>query len=124
MKYMIQIGIIAVISFAAELLHYFIPLPVPASVYGLVILFLLLCLKIIKLPQIEDAADWMLSIMPIFFIAPSVALVNSFESVKGQVIPFVVTCFLSTIVVTVVTGMISQGIIRMRQKKKGDKKDE
>ena len=95
MKYMKQIGIIATISFIAELLHFFLPLPIPASVYGLVILFVLLCLKIIKLPQVEDVADWMLSVMPIFFIAPSVGLINSFESIKGQVIPLVFICFVS-----------------------------
>lgn len=124
MKYVKQAGIIASISFAAEMLHYFISLPVPASVYGLVLLFLLLCMKVIKLSQIEDVANWMLSIMPVFFIAPSVALVNSFESVKGQVISFVLVCFLSTIIVTAVTGVVSQGMIRLRHKKRVEKKDE
>lgn len=124
MKYMMQIGIIATISFIAELLHYFLPLPIPASVYGLVILFVLLCLKVIKLPQIEEVADWMLSIMPIFFIAPSVGLINSFESIQGQVVPLLLICFLSTVVVTALTGLVSQGIIRLQKKKKGGKEDE
>ena len=51
MKYMKQIGLIATISFIAELLHFFIPLPIPASVYGMVMLFLALCLGIVKLSQ-------------------------------------------------------------------------
>ena len=118
MKYMMQIGIIATISFIAELLHFFLPFPIPASVYGMVILFVLLCLKVIKLPQVEDVADWMLSIMPIFFIAPSVGLINSFDSIKGQVIPLVFICFVSTVVVTALTGLVAQGIIRL-QKKRG-----
>lgn len=124
MKYMMQIGIIATISFTAELMHFFIPLPIPASVYGMVILFLLLCLKIVKLPQVEDVADWMLSIMPIFFIAPSVGLINSFDSIKGQVIPLIVVCFVSTVVVTALTGLIAQGIIRMQKKKRGGEENE
>lgn len=124
MKYMMQICIIATISFVAELLHFFLPLPIPASVYGLVILFVLLCLKIIKLPQIEDVADWMLSIMPIFFIAPSVGLINSFDSIQGQVIPLVLICFISTVVVTALTGLIAQGIIRLQKKRKGGKENE
>lgn len=124
MKYMMQIGIIATISFIAELLHFFLPLPIPASVYGLVILFVLLCLKIVKLPQIEDVADWLLSVMPIFFIAPSVGLINSFDSIKGQVLPLVLICFVSTIVVTALTGLVSQGIIRLQKKKKGEKENE
>lgn len=124
MKYIKQICLIATISFIAELMHYFIPLPIPASVYGMVLLFVLLCLKIVKLPQVEDVADWMLSVMPIFFIAPSVGLINSFDSIKGQVIPLVAVCFLSTIVVTGLTGLIAQGIIRLQKKRKGGKDNE
>ena len=123
MKYMIQIGIIATISFIAELLHFFIPLPIPASVYGMVILFVLLCLGVIKLPQVEDVADWMLSIMPIFFIAPSVGLINSFDSIRGQVIPLVFICFISTVVVTALTGLVAQGIIRLQKKRKEGKEN-
>ena len=123
MKYMIQIGIIATISFIAELLHFFIPLPIPASVYGMVILFVLLCLGVIKLPQVEDVADWMLSVMPIFFIAPSVGLINSFDSIRGQVIPLVFICFISTVVVTALTGLVAQGIIRLQKKRKEGKEN-
>lgn len=124
MKYMIQAGIIATICFIGELLHLFIPLPVPASVYGMVILFVLLCLKVIKLPQVEEVADWLLSIMPIFFIAPSVGLIKSFDSIKGQVLPLIFICFISTILVTVLTGLITQGVIYLQKKKKGGKKNE
>lgn len=124
MKYMKQICIIATISFIAELLHFFLPLPIPASVYGLVILFVLLCLKIIKLPQVEDVADWMISVMPIFFIAPSVGLINSFDSMKGQVIPLIFICFVSTVIVTALTGLIAQGIVRLQKRKKGGKENE
>lgn len=124
MKYMMQIGIIATISFIAELLHFFLPFPIPASVYGMVILFVLLCLKVIKLPQVENVADWMLSVMPIFFIAPSVGLINSFDSIKGQVIPIVFICFISTVIVTALTGLVAQGIIRLQKKRKEGKKHE
>lgn len=124
MKYMKQMGLIVAISFVAELLYYFLPLPIPASVYGMVILFTLLCLKIVKLPQVEDVANWMLSIMPIFFIAPSVGLINSFDSIKGQVIPLLLICFVSTVVVTVVTGLIAQAVVRMQKRIKGGKKNE
>ena len=124
MKYMIQIGIISTIAFVAELLHFIVPLPIPASVYGMVILFLCLCLGIIKLEMVEDVADWILSIMPIFFIAPTVGLIEAFGDIKGQVIPLVLICLISTVVVTSVTGLIAQGIIRLRKEEKEGKKDE
>lgn len=118
MKYIFQIGIIAVISFVAELLYYFLPLPIPASVYGLVLMFVLLCLKVIKLEQIEDVADFMLVIMPILFIEPSVGLMTSVDAIKGQAIVLVLMCILSTIVVTVVTGLVAQAVIRIKKKHK------
>ena len=124
MKYMKQIGIIATISFISELLHFFIPLPIPASVYGMVLLFVFLCLGIIKLSQVENVADWLLSIMPIFFIAPSVGLINSFDSIKGQVLPLVAVCFISTIVVTALTGFVAQALIRLQKKRKEGRKHE
>ena len=124
MKYMIQIGVISTIAFIAELLHFILPLPIPASVYGMAILFFCLCLGIIKMEMVEGVADWILSIMPIFFIAPTVGLIEAFENIKGQVIPLVLMCFVSTVVVTSVTGLIAQGFIRMRKNKKGGKKNE
>lgn len=124
MKYMKQIGVIVTIAFIAELLYFVIPLPIPASVYGMLILFLSLCLGIIKLEMVEDVADWILSIMPIFFIAPTVGLIEAFGDIEGQVIPLVLMCIVSTFVVTSVTGLTAQGIIRLRKKKKGGKENE
>lgn len=124
MKYMKQIGVIATIAFIAELLYFVIPLPIPASVYGMAILFFSLCFGIIKIEMVEDVADWILSIMPIFFIAPTVGLIEAFEDIKGQVIPLVLICIISTVVVTSVTGLTAQGIIRLRNGKKGGEENE
>lgn len=124
MKYMKQIGVIATIAFIAELLYFVIPLPIPASVYGMAILFFSLCFGIIKLEMVEDVADWILSIMPIFFIAPTVGLIEAFEDIKGQLIPLVLICIISTVLVTSVTGLTAQGIIRLRKGKKGGEGNE
>ena len=124
MKYMKQIGVIATIAFIAELLYFVIPLPIPASVYGMAILFFSLCLGIIKIEMVEDVADWILSIMPIFFIAPTVGLIEAIEDIKGQVIPLLLICVISTVAVTSVTGLTAQGIIRLRNRKKGGEENE
>ncbi len=121
MKYVYQIGIISVISFVAEMLYVFLPLPVPASVYGLLILLFLLMTKIIKPEQIEDVADWLLKIMPILFVGPSVGLVTSFDVIKGQILPLIIMCVISTIGVMIVTSVVAQAVIRMKNKKNADK---
>ncbi len=117
MKYIFQLMIILAVSFAGELLHAIIPLPVPASVYGLVILLMLLITKIVKLSQVETTANYMISIMPLFFIEPSVALMTSFGIVKGNVIPLLIASFLSFASVVIVTGLTSQIIIKMKRKR-------
>ena len=124
MKYMKQIGVISTIAFIAELLHFVIPLPIPASVYGMAILFFCLCFGVIKLEMVADVADWILSIMPIFFIASTVGLIEAFGDIKGKVIPLVLICFVSTVVVTAVTGLTAQGILRLRKEKKGGEENE
>lgn len=121
MKYVFQIGMITIISFAAELLHYFIPLPIPASVYGLIIMFLLLCMKLVKPEQVEDVSGFMLAIMPILFIEPSVGLMTSAGAIKGQALFLVLMCLLSTIAVMLVTGLTAQAIIRSQKRKAGNK---
>lgn len=117
MKYVYQIGMISVISLVAELLYVLLPFPVPASVYGLIILLVLLLTKIVKPEQVEDVADWLIKIMPILFVGPSVGLINSFDSIKGQVLPLVIMCVVSTVGVMIVTSVTAQIVIRVKNKK-------
>ena len=65
---------ILLISFVSEILHALIPVPVPASIYGLVILFVLLCTKIVKLEHVEGAGEFLLKIMPMLFIPAGVGV--------------------------------------------------
>lgn len=117
MKYIFQLMIILAVSFAGEVLHAVVPLPVPASVYGLIILLILLMTKLVKLSQVETTANYMISIMPLFFIEPSVALMTSFGIVKGSVIPLCIASFLSFASVVIVTGLTSQLVIRIKRKR-------
>lgn len=123
MKYLTQFGIIAGVSFAGELLNILLPFPVPASVYGLILLFLLLMMKIIPLENIEGAADFFLSIMPILFISPSVSLIASMEIMKDNAVALLLMIFLSTFVVTSVTALSAQTIIRSKRRKAKKQQD-
>ena len=122
MKYLAQLTIILAVSLVSEALGYFIPLPVPASVYGLVIMFLLLWTKVIKLSQVENVADFFLQIMPFFFVAPTVGLVTSFDAIRGNVLWLVLMCFISTVVTIAVTGTVAQLVMKLM--KRGGRKDE
>lgn len=116
MKYIIQIGIISGISFVAEILHVLLPLPVPASVYGLLMLLILLLTGIVKEDHIKETADFLLAIMPLFFVPASVALITAVDSIRGNVLKLFVMCLVSTIAVMAVTGAVSQFIVRLSGK--------
>ena len=77
MKYLRQFMIILLVSFVGELLKYAIPLPVPASIYGLVILFILLETGVLKLEAVKDTAIFLIEIMPLMFIPAGVGLMES-----------------------------------------------
>ncbi|MDO5574153.1 MAG: CidA/LrgA family protein [bacterium] len=116
MKYLQQLAIIVTINFIGEILNHFIPLPVPASVYGLVILFICLCTGIVKVHQVDDVARFLLAIMPIMFLAPNVSIINSFAQVKEQAVSLVIIAFVSMMTVMAVTSLTAQWYIRLKRK--------
>lgn len=117
MKYLVQIGIIGAICTVAELLYVLLPFPIPASVYGLVLLFLLLMTGIVKLQQIEETADFLLLIMPVLFLEPSVKLMTALPMLKGQAARLFLLCIVSTCVTIMVTGVTAQALIRRKRRR-------
>lgn len=118
MKYIKQITIIMLISFIGEGLHAALPLPVPASIYGLVIMLGLLMSGILPLEKVEDTADFLVSIMPVMFIPAAVGLLGAWDVLKGVLLPVGVITVATTVIVMAVTGRLTQLFIRM---KKGDR---
>ncbi|MGN1215252.1 MAG: CidA/LrgA family protein [Candidatus Cryptobacteroides sp.] len=114
MKYVLQFLIIMAFSFLGELLHHFIPLPVPASIYGIVLLFLALELKVLKVSDIKETSSFLIAIMPIMFLPPAVGVLESLEMLRTSLFPFIAVTFVSTVVVMAVSGRVTQRIIRRR----------
>ncbi len=112
MKFVLQFLIIMVFAFVGELLHYFIPLPIPASIYGIVLLFLALELKVVKVSDIEQTSSFLIAIMPLMFLPPAVGVIESWDLIQGAWLPYVVVTVVSTVVVMAVSGRVTQRIIR------------
>lgn len=111
MKYLKQLLIILIFTFAGEILHYVVPLQIPASIYGLVLLFAALVLGIIKLPQVQETAKLLIEVMPLMFIPAGVALLESWGDLKPILIPVAVIMVVSTVLVMGVSGKVTQGIM-------------
>lgn len=120
LKYVKQFLIILLISFIGEGLNFLIPVPVPASIYAMVILFVCLCTKIIKLEAVKDTGMFLIEIMPLMFIPAGVGLMKSWGVLKPLIIPVAVITVISLIAVMAVSGRVSQRIIKTQEKKNSE----
>lgn len=116
LKYIYQFIIILLVTFIGELLHYFIPLPIPASIYGLILMLVLLCTKLIKLEQVDKTSDFLIEIMPLMFIPGGVGLVTAWVDLKPILIPVSVITIVTTIIVMVVTGKTTEVVMKFGKK--------
>lgn len=123
MKLLYQFGVILAVTFVGELLYALLPLPIPASIYGLIVMLICLGTKVVKLSQVKIAADFLIDIMPPMFIPAAVGLIVVWGDLKEILIPVVVITCLSTVIVMVCTGKVTQTLIRRKQKT-GELKDE
>lgn len=118
MKYLSQIGIILAISFVGEVLNKIIPLPIPASIYGMIILFVALVTGVIKLSAVKETGKFLIDIMPLLFIPATVGLIDSWGTMQGFIVAIIVISLVSTILVAAVSGRITQFIINRKSKNK------
>lgn len=120
MKYLKQAAIIAAVTTVAELIKYCIPLPVPASIYGLLLLFGLLKSGVLKLEEIEDVGGLLLELMPLLLVPASVSFLTALDTIQDMLAPVLLLGFVGTTVVMVVTGRITQWGIRRKERNKNN----
>ena len=121
MKHVYRLSIILGISFLGELLNRWIPLPIPASIYGLVLMLAGLISGIIPLESVRGTGRFLIEIMPVMFIPPGVGLMASWDVLRPMVVPVAVIMVVSTFVVMAASGLATQAMIR-RERRKGAEK--
>lgn len=117
MKYVRQFLVILAVTFLGEIIKVAVPLPIPAGIYGLILLFLALMTGIVKLSQVKETADFLIEIMPIMFIPAAVGLLDSWdvlEPVWGKILMITV---ISTVLVMGISGLVTQMMMRRGGKK-------
>ena len=115
MKVFRQILIITTICGVGQVLEFLIPLPIPAAIYGFVLLFLALCTGLLKESHISETADFLISGMGILFVAPAVNILAYYDLIAPQLAKIALVVVVSTGVVFGVSGLVTQWI-----RKKGD----
>ena len=117
MKYLSQFLIILGFTFAGEALQRTLPLPIPASVYGLLLLFGALCLGLIKLEQVKETGHFLASILPILFVAPTVGIIEYWDLISAKLLPIALILVASTVLTFGISGRIAQAIMGKEEKK-------
>lgn len=117
MKFLRQFGIILAVTCAGEVFKYFIPLPIPGSIYGLILMFVLLLTGVIKVDHVRETGEFLIEIMPLMFIPAGVGLMTSWEEIQSFLVPLIVITFLTTFIVMFVTGKVTDFLLR--DKKEG-----
>lgn len=101
----VVIGTIVLISKVLETLS---PIKLPASVIGLVLLFIALTTKVISLSQVEKVADLLVGNIGLFFVPAGISVINSLGILKEHFILNMLLIFISTLLLLVGTGWMTQ----------------
>ena len=117
-KYLRQFGIILAVTCVGEIMKYFIPLPIPGSIYGLILMFVLLMAKVIKVEHVKETGEFLIEIMPLMFIPAGVGLITSWSQLQPFLVPLLVITVVSTFVVMIVTGKVTDFLISKKEGKK------
>ena len=117
MSKLYQFGIYILILFIGLALKTVVPAPIPPAVYGMIILFIMLSVKIIKADDIKPVTNKLLDIMPFLFVPAGVAMINEIEKLKGKIIFVLITIFITTFLIMFVTGHVVQLVQKLTSKK-------
>ena len=112
MKYLTQFVIIMGFTLLGEALQRLIPLPIPASVYGLLLLFAALCLKLVKLEQVKETGGFLTSILPILFVAPTVGIVEYWGLISSKLLSIALILLATTVLTFGITGRVVQALTK------------
>lgn len=111
MQYLKSLCFICLVTFCGELLHAIIPIPIPAGIYGLVLMLLVLKTKIIPLATVKKAGSFLLEIMPVMYIPAAVGILDDVETLISMLGPAVICVTLITAIVMAVSGKVTQKLI-------------
>jgi len=114
MRYIKQILIILLFCFLGEGLATWLPLPIPAAIYGLLLMLLALSTGILKVRSISETAYFLIDVMPILFVAPTVNLIRYWGVCAPSIVPACIIVLVSTVVVFGVTGLVTKFLAKKR----------
>lgn len=106
--YLRQFAVIMVFSLLGDLCHALLPFPIPAAIYGLILLFLAFCLKILRLEDVKDTGKFLVSILPLLFVVPAVGLMDYWDLIRDNLLQILLLVVVSTAITFGVSGALTK----------------
>lgn len=124
MRYLYQFARIMAFCFLGEILHEVLPLPIPASIYGLILLLAALKTGLVKLEQVKEVGDFLTGIFPLLFVPAAVGVMELWGELGEMMIPILLAIVPVTILVLASAGRTTQSFSRKKQNRCGEQETE
>ena len=108
MKYIRQFGIILLFSLAGDLCHAWIPLPIPASIYGMLLLLFAFAAKLLKVEAVRETGLFLVSLLPLLFVIPTVGLMGCWDVIRTDVFKIAVLIIVTTVITFGISGILTK----------------
>lgn len=115
MKYVFQFARILAVCLLGEALHALLPLPIPSSIYGLVLMLLALKTKLIRLEQIKETAGFLTAVMPLMFVPAAAGVMEMLPEIRAMIVPILIALVPVTVLVMAVSGRVTQALARGKE---------
>lgn len=115
MKYLTQFLTIMGFTLIGEVLQRIVPLPIPASVYGIALLFAALCLKWVKVEQVKETGSFLSSILPLLFVSPAVGIVEDWGLIREDLLAILLLLISTTIMTFAISGRVAQAFLKKEE---------
>jgi len=117
-NYLFQFSRILAFCFLGEICHAVLPLPLPASIYGLLLLLAALRFGIVKLEQVKEVGLFLTGIFPLLFVPAAAGVMELWADMGEMLLPIVIAIIPVTVLVLVSAGRTTQALTSRRAAKK------
>ncbi|GAA0279721.1 CidA/LrgA family protein [Faecalicatena contorta] len=118
MKIIRQIGIIFTVCWLSQVIAEFLPFDFPASVIGMIFLFICLLTGMLKIEHIQEKSDFLLGNMAFFFVPAGVSIMNYFDILKSSAVQLLIICIVSTVITFAVTAYSVKLTMKLMDRRK------
>lgn len=108
MKFVFQFARIVGFCLLGEVLAAVLPLPIPASVYGLILMVIALRSGLLRLDQVREAGVFLTGIFPLLFVPAASGVMELGSQLAEVFVPVVIAIIPITALVMAVTGSVAQ----------------